>query len=106
MRHLFPLLLLAVTALPAFADLPPVRAVRTDRPVNVDGQLDEDIWRSAEAVTSFTQRDPDQGENPRQRTEAWVAYDDDALYVGARLYDTAPDSVVARLSRRDDKDPS
>ena len=68
----------------------------------MDGLLDDAIWNSVEATTSFTQRDPDQGQPPRQRTEVRLAYDDDALYVGARLYDTAPDSVVARLSRRDD----
>ena len=52
-------------------------------------------------VADFTQRDPDQGVPPSQRTEVRVAYDDDAIYVGARMYDTAPDSVVARLARRD-----
>jgi hypothetical protein len=95
------LLVLAATALPAFAEHPPVRIVRTEQPINVDGQLDEAIWQNGHAVSSFTQRDPDQGLPPRQRTEVRLAYDDDALYVGARLYDTAPDSVVARLSRRD-----
>ena len=101
MRPLSILVLLAAFATPAFADLPPVRAVRTDRPVNVDGLLDEEIWKNDQAVTNFTQSDPDQGVPPRQRSEVRLAYDDDALYVGARLFDSAPDSVVARLSRRD-----
>jgi hypothetical protein len=107
-------LLIGALASPAFAQdppaaspaaaaaHPPVRAVRTDRPINVDGLLNEDIWRNEHAITSFTQRDPDQGQPPRQRTEARVVYDDDAVYIGARMYDTAPDSVVARLVRRDD----
>ena len=93
--------LLTLYAAPAFTPVPPVQAARTDRPVIVDGLLDEEVWKSGTAVGDFTQRDPDQGVAPRQRTEVRIAYDDDAIYVGARMYDTAPDSVVARLARRD-----
>jgi len=106
MRSLLLASLLLVGSVPAVrADHAPVRAVRVDQPINVDGRLDEAVWRSAEVVTTFTQRDPDQGKAPRQRTEARIVYDDDALYVGARMYDTAPDSIVARLARRDN-DPN
>jgi hypothetical protein len=69
--------------------------------VLVDGTLDEEVWKTATAVADFTQRDPDQGVPPRQKTEVRIAYDDDAVYVGARMFDTAPDSVVARVARRD-----
>ena len=89
---------------PAFADptpVPPVVVTHADQPIVVDGLLDEAVWKAATPATAFTQRDPDQGAPPRQRTEVRVAYDDDAIYVAARLYDTAPDSVIARLSRRD-----
>ncbi len=112
MRTLLRFMLFGAVAIPAFAQdppppdppgasHPPVHAVRTDRPVSVDGLLNEDVWKNGEAISSFTQRDPDQGLPPRQRTEVRLAFDDDAVYVGARLYDTAPDSVVARLARRD-----
>ena len=91
---------------PAVVDSPPpsiqqVRAVRTTRPVAVDGVLDDPIWRSADRVTGFLQRDPTEGAAPSESTVVFVAYDDAALYVGARLYDAHPDSIVARLSRRD-----
>ncbi len=101
MRSLLCLVLLTAFAVPALADHPPVRAVRTDRPVIVDGLLDEDVWKNDQATSSFTQSDPDEGLPPRQRAEVRLAYDDDALYVAARLFDSAPDSVVARLARRD-----
>ncbi len=101
MRSLASVLLFAVLAVPAFADSTPVRAVRTDRPIIIDGQLDEDIWKHDQPVTNFLQQDPDQGVAPRQRSEVRLAYDDDALYVGARLYDSSPDSIRVRLSRRD-----
>jgi len=38
---------------------------------------------------------------PTESTVVYVAYDDAALYIGARLYDSHPDSIVARLARRD-----
>src|SRR3989442_13130869 len=105
MRSLFLGLLLAVLAVPALADIPPIRAVRASRPIAVDGLLDEEVWKSDQAVTQFLEKDPDQGVTPRQKSEVRLAYDDDALYGGARLYDTAPDPVVARLARRDN-DPN
>jgi hypothetical protein len=87
---------------PAPAAAPPVaRAVRASDPIVVDGVLDEAVWSSGNAITALTQAEPSQGSAPSQRTEVRIAYDDDAIYVGARMYDSRPDSIVARLSRRD-----
>jgi uncharacterized protein DUF5916/cellulose/xylan binding protein with CBM9 domain len=80
---------------------PPVRAVRLTAPVNVDGLLSEAVWQNGNAITSFTQRDPVEWGRPSQKSEVRLAYDDDAIYVGARLFDTAPESLLVRLSRRD-----
>jgi hypothetical protein len=97
--------LIPVLSATAFADSlsvkPPVRAVRLAAPVTVDGALDEAVWQSDNAVIDFAQRDPVEGATPSQRTEVRVAYDDDALYVGARCWDEHPDSIIVRLSRRD-----
>jgi hypothetical protein len=78
-----------------------VQAVRTAGPLTVDGALLEPVWQEAPAFTALVQRDPVEGAPPSQPSEIRVAYDDDALYVGARLHDSAPDSVAARLARRD-----
>jgi hypothetical protein len=78
-----------------------VQAVRLTSPVTVDGVLSEPVWQDGNVFTALVQRDPTEGAAPSQRTEVRIAYDDDAIYVGARLYDTAPDSIVARLARRD-----
>ena len=83
---------------------PEVRAVRIEpvaRPV-LDGKLDDAVWATAEVATGFTQLRPDPGEASTQRTEAYVLYDDDALYVGFRCHDDAPEEIVRRLARRDD----
>ena len=80
---------------------PPVRAIRATESIVVDGILGEAIWQSAASVTGLLQEDPQQGKPETQRTETWIAYDDDAIYVAARLWDSQPDSIVARLARRD-----
>src|SRR5207237_177489 len=76
-----------------------VRAVRLSQPVTIDGELNEPFWLSAERVTGFVQRDPTEGAVATESTVVYLAYDDAALYIGARLYDARPDSVVARLAR-------
>jgi len=78
-----------------------VRAVRATTPVVIDGVLSDAIWRTAVRISGFHQRDPNEGLAPSESTAVYVAYDDAALYVGARLYDDHADSIVARLGRRD-----
>jgi hypothetical protein len=78
-----------------------VRAARLAEPLTLDGRLDDPAWHQATPVTRFTQRVPREGDPASESTEVRILYDDGALYVGARLYDSAPDSVVALLARRD-----
>ena len=88
MRRLLPLLASLMFASTAAATtLPVVRAVRLQHPLNVDGQLDEAVWQHAAPFPDLVMSDPDQGVPARQRTVVRLAYDDDALYVGARLYE-------------------
>jgi hypothetical protein len=81
---------------------PEVAAVRLPGPIALDGRLDETVWRTAPAATGFLQSEPDEGEPATQRTEVRFAYDADALYVGARMFDLQGASGVrTRLVRRD-----
>ena len=52
-------------------------------------------------VVGFFQQEPNQGQPVSESTEVWVAYDDKALYIAARMHDAHPDSIIARLARRD-----
>lgn len=72
----------------------------TDR-IRVDGRIDEAAWQGAPVGTDFVQRTPDVLQSASQRTEVRVLVDGVALYVAIRLYDSAPDSIVAPLGRRD-----
>jgi hypothetical protein len=67
----------------------------------LDGKLDEAAWALAEPITDFTQRDPDEGQPATERTEVRVLFDDGALYVGVRAYDSEPQRIVGHLTRRD-----
>lgn len=81
------------------ASLPVSVAVRASSAIHIDGKLTEAAWRDAPVTDKFTQIDPEEGKPASQRTEVRVVYDDEALYVGARLFDTGP--IRARLGRRD-----
>ena len=78
---------------------PRARAVRVRTSFDVDGRLDEPVWAEVPPITEFIQEDPAEGEPGTERTEFRVAYDDDAIYIGAMLYDRFP--IMTRLARRD-----
>jgi hypothetical protein len=78
-----------------------VRAARTPQPPVIDGRLTDEEWALAEPAGDFTQRDPDEGKAPSERTEVRFLYDDEALYVAARMFDGEPARITRRLSTRD-----
>jgi len=78
-----------------------VRAVRVDAPLQIDGALDEDLYRRVSPMTGFIQIEPDDGEVASERTEVWLAFDDDNVYVSFRVWDSQMDRLVATEMRRD-----
>ena len=78
------------------------RRVTGQTPV-IDGILDEEDWGAAMVARDFVVFEPNEGEAPSQGTEARVLYGDEAIYVGIRALDASPDSIVARLARRDQR---
>ena len=81
---------------------PVVRAARATGAIAIDGRLDDLAWQGVPVAASFLQRDPSEGEPASEPTELRIAYDDVALYVGARLRDDEPRRIARQLSRRDD----
>ncbi|HEV8215607.1 MAG TPA: DUF5916 domain-containing protein, partial [Gemmatimonadaceae bacterium] len=82
--------------------VPTAVAVRRSTSIMVDDKLDEDAWKSAGPITEFRQIDPNEGEAATQRTDVRFLFDEDALYVGAKMYDSQGGrGVVTRLVRRD-----
>jgi len=78
-----------------------VRAVRIDAPLRVDGALDEEIYRRVSPMTGFIQIEPDDGSLASERTDLWLAFDDDNVYVSFRVWDSQMDRLVATEMRRD-----
>jgi hypothetical protein len=68
----------------------------------IDGREDDEVWATAQVIDQFRESRPTEDADPRLRTEARVAYDERNLFVLVRAFDSHPDSIVGRLSRRDD----
>jgi Domain of unknown function (DUF5916) len=79
-----------------------VRAYRVDQPLHIDGVLDEPFYQRIPPISAFVQAVPDEDGVPSERTEAWIGFDDENVYVSAKIYDSAgPDGWVANEMRRD-----
>ncbi|MEO8579550.1 MAG: DUF5916 domain-containing protein [Gemmatimonadales bacterium] len=78
-----------------------MRATRTPGGISIDGKLNEPAWATAVPSGDFTESYPKVGGKPVDPTEVRILYDDDALYVGVRMFDSRPDSIAAQLARRD-----
>lgn len=78
-----------------------MQAVRLTDKVTIDGLLDEPDWKRP-GCSEFIQLDPNEGQNPSETTEVWVGFDENNLYVAARLHDSEPGKIGSLLGRRDD----
>ena len=81
-----------------------IRAVRLSEGIRLDGNLDEEVYRTVPPITDYVQNVPDVGQPATERTETWVLFDGSNLYIAARCYDSAPSSEwVADEMRRDSR---
>jgi hypothetical protein len=80
-----------------------IAATRIEQAPHIDGKLDDDVWKSAPIAKDFIMYEPENGapEIKGFETEIRVLYTDNALYIGAMLYDPSPDSVLKQLTKRD-----
>jgi hypothetical protein len=78
-----------------------VRATRIAQPLRIDGRLDDEAYRLVPPMTEFIQQVPDSGAPVSERTEMWLLYDDDNIYLTCRCWDENPNGIVANDMRRD-----
>ncbi len=108
MKRIFITILLLLLIIPGVTGQTPekkqFKATRIITPPVVNGLLDEAEWNAGNWVDDFTQHEPYNGRKASQRTEFTVLFDEDNLYVAIKAYDTSPDSIVNRLTRRDQVD--
>ncbi len=69
--------------------------------ITLDGIPSEEAWNAVEWGGDFIQFQPNEGQAPSQATSFKILYDDRYLYIAYFCHDLAPDSIVKRMSRRD-----
>ncbi len=78
-----------------------VRAVRLSAPPRIDGRLDEAIYEQVRPASGFIQMEPDGGQPATERTEVWVFYDEEQVYMTFRAWESQPDRMIVNEMRRD-----
>ncbi|MEN6544404.1 MAG: sugar-binding protein, partial [Armatimonadia bacterium] len=100
MRALVAVLVIAVAA-SVVAAAPVATAVRLDKPIALDGKLTEAVWAGVAPIRDFAVLGEDA--KAKQQTEAWLAYDDDNLYVAVKAHESQMDKLAATVTERDGK---
>jgi len=81
-----------------------LNAIRVEVAPDVDGDLSDSDWADAPVAKNFIAFSPVPNVPSSQKTEVKVLYDNEALYIGAYMYDTATDSILKQLTARDGLD--
>ena len=78
-------------------------ATKTDVAPKLDGILDDKAWINAPIATDFVELRPNAGthETHEERTEVKILYDNNAIYIGARMYETDPSKIAREFATRD-----
>ena len=73
--------------------------------ITIDGNLDEEIWKTAPIASDFFMFDPDNGKHigHDKETDVKILYDNDAVYIGAILYDEDPSKILKEITQRDNQ---
>ena len=80
-----------------------MQAVRINETVSIDGYLSESVWSKALPAKDFISFRPD-NLNPipeNLKTEVKIIYDDEAIYIGAKMYDSSPNLIMKEITQRD-----
>src|SRR5262249_19169105 len=75
-------------------------ATRVDHAPKIGGDLDDPLWKLAQPITNFAQREPYEGQPPTERTEVRILYTKDGVFFGIICYDSDPARIVATQMRR------
>ena len=80
-----------------------ISTTKAKNSIKIDGELNESDWDNVPVAKDFIMMEPDNGKpEPNERkTEVKVLYDDDAIYIGAILYDNEPHTILKEITERD-----
>lgn len=105
MRCIFSLFLLLLSTSTFFSqEKKEIEANRIIKPPKIDGVLNDDIWKSISGVSDFKMFEPgNEGLISQEyQTIIKMAYDDNAVYIAAYMFDPNPNKILRQLSQRDD----
>lgn len=77
-----------------------IKIVKVDKAPQIDGLVNEDVWKQAALITEFYQREPNPGKEISEKTEVYICYDQHNIYVGMHCYST-PENITAKEMARD-----
>jgi hypothetical protein len=105
MMRLAAFLLLSCFSYQAFSQAAPkvLAAKRTTRAIKIDGVLDDSAWKDAPAALGYTEFRPTpfRQEDPELRTEVYMLYNDEGIYLGGFCHERVKDSISAEVNGRD-----
>ncbi len=79
-----------------------VRAIKLAAPLTLDGVLDEALYTREAPFDGMIQVAPDYGKPATERSEIWITYDDQNMYLSCRCWDASPpEEWVVNELRRD-----
>jgi hypothetical protein len=81
-----------------------IRPAHARNAPDIDGRLDDAVWRDAARITEFVQMRPLDGAPATEDTEVFVAYDTANIYFGFYAHYTNPDIFWANRVDRDRAD--
>ena len=95
---------IALTAISTSSAAPSLDVHATATPPKIDGALDDSAWRDAAHSDAFRQISPLEDADPTERTELWVTYDADCVYIAVRCHDSTGAAGVRAYSMQRDQD--
>lgn len=82
-------------------NLPELRIPRLEGKIKIDGKLTEPLWQRAAFIPQLTQQEPVENSPATEKTEVYIFYDSDYLYIGVKCFDSEPDKITAFNMARD-----
>ncbi|WP_299675579.1 DUF5916 domain-containing protein [uncultured Tenacibaculum sp.] len=78
-------------------------ATRISSSPKIDGNLDDTVWQNIPIAKDFVEFRPDNGKSELSdyKTEVKLIYDDNAIYIAAKMFDPNPDKIPSEFTNRD-----
>ncbi len=101
LKNIWVITILSLTSISLSAKGEPIKPVRSDSTIVIDGLLDEAVWQKSEKFNAFITYNPDFGKEMPFGTTAMMSYDESNLYFAFRCMDPEPGKIKASIDSRD-----